>query len=80
MEELLDAYCQTHSSQWDVKRVVHHKNVMDRFLSLFPYVRDITHETLGNYVEVRKSPTRRGTLRSNGTINRELSELRSILI
>ena len=79
LQELDEAYCQAFEEQWDDKRKVHHRNVIGRFTKRFTHVRDITHESLGQYVKERKSPSSRGSIRSNATINRELSELRRIL-
>ena len=79
LQELDEAYRQAFEEQWEVKRKVHHRNVIGRFMKRFTHVRDITHESLGQYVKDRKSPSSRGSTRSNATINRELSELRRIL-
>ncbi len=74
-----EVYCQAFEHQWDSKRKRHHRVVLDRFIKHFPYVRDITHESLGQYAAERKSASIRGSERSPGTINRELSELRRLL-
>jgi integrase len=79
LEELDIAYCRAFGEQWDPKRKIHNRNVINRFIMRFPYVRDITHESLGQYIKERNGITIRNLLRSSSTINRELSELRRLL-
>ena len=52
---------------------------MERFCKRFPNIKDISHEGLAGYVADRQTSSKRGSIRSDATINRELSELNRVL-
>lgn len=77
----LDAlYRDAVAGNWGYRKVVWRKRVFERFVKAFPEVRDVSHESLGQWVSARKTTvTYKGEHPTHATINRELAELRTLL-
>ncbi len=77
--KLVTAYRTTFGGRWNKQRLIHNSTCMERFCKRFPNIKDISHEALAGYVADRQTISKRGTIRSDATINRELAELNRVL-